>query len=35
VYKIYTESFKGKAHLVQIQEEAKAIVSSAFKAAGV
>jgi len=35
VYKIYTESFKGPAHLAQIQEEARAMVSSAFKAAGV
>ena len=35
VYKIYTESFKGKDHLARIQEEAKDIVSGAFKAAGV
>jgi phosphoglucomutase len=28
IYKIYTESFKGKDHLKQIQEEAKAIVDS-------
>ena len=35
VYKIYTESFKGPAHLAQIQEEARAMVSSAFKTAGV
>ncbi|MGE5238065.1 MAG: phosphoglucomutase (alpha-D-glucose-1,6-bisphosphate-dependent) [Chloroflexota bacterium] len=35
VYKIYTESFKGKVHLAQIQEEAKAIVSEAFKSEGV
>ncbi len=34
VYKIYTESFKGRKHLEQIQEEARAIVSSAFRAAG-
>jgi len=34
IYKIYTESFKDKAHLFQIQEEAKAIVGNAFKAAG-
>lgn len=27
IYKIYTESFKGEAHLKQIQEEAQAIVS--------
>jgi phosphoglucomutase len=35
VYKIYAESFKGEAHLKQIQEEAKKIVSDAFKVAGV
>ncbi|MDY6838446.1 MAG: phosphoglucomutase (alpha-D-glucose-1,6-bisphosphate-dependent) [Thermodesulfobacteriota bacterium] len=35
VYKIYAESFKGKEHLRQIQEEAQAIVNGAFKAAGV
>jgi len=35
VYKIYAESFKGTEHLKQIQEEAKEIVSSAFKASGV
>jgi phosphoglucomutase len=35
VYKIYAESFKGIEHLKQIQEEAKEIVSSAFKASGV
>lgn len=34
IYKIYTESFKGKEHLRQIQEEAQAIVSSAFGSAG-
>ncbi|OGS36220.1 MAG: phosphoglucomutase, alpha-D-glucose phosphate-specific [Elusimicrobia bacterium RIFOXYB2_FULL_49_7] len=34
VYKIYAESFKGKEHLKRIQEEAQAIVSSAFKTAG-
>jgi phosphoglucomutase len=34
IYKIYAESFKGKAHLEKIQEEAKAIVNDAFKAAG-
>jgi phosphoglucomutase len=33
VYKIYTESFKGRDHLLQIQEEAQAIVSLAFEAA--
>jgi phosphoglucomutase len=35
IYKIYAESFKGEAHLAQILGEAKAIVSSAFKATGV
>jgi len=35
IYKIYTESFKGQEHLKRIQEEAQAIVSSAFAAAGV
>ena len=35
IYKIYTESFKGKAHLMQIQEEARHIVDAAFEAAGV
>ena len=35
IYKIYAESFKGEEHLAQIQEEAKAIVSAAFTAAGV
>lgn len=35
IYKIYTESFKGKEHLKQIQEEAKQIVDAALKKAGV
>lgn len=35
VYKIYAESFKGSTHLQQIQQEAQAIVSDAFKATGV
>lgn len=35
VYKIYTESFKGRDHLRQIQEEAQEIVKKAFAAAGV
>ncbi len=35
IYKIYAESFKGADHLALIQEEAKAIVSAAFAAAGV
>ncbi|MCB2183139.1 MAG: phosphoglucomutase (alpha-D-glucose-1,6-bisphosphate-dependent) [Desulfobulbaceae bacterium] len=34
IYKIYTESFNGKAHLKLIQEEAQEIVSAAFKKAG-
>jgi phosphoglucomutase len=34
VYKIYTESFKGKEHLLQIQKEAQEIVSAAFAAIG-
>jgi phosphoglucomutase len=34
IYKIYTESFKSREHLLQIQQEAKAIVGDAFKAAG-
>jgi len=35
VYKIYAESFIGDAHLKQLQEEAKALISDAFQAAGV
>jgi len=35
VYKIYAESFRGREHLVQIQEEARAIVSAALARAGV
>jgi phosphoglucomutase len=35
LYKIYAESFKGEDHLKQIQEEAQAMVSTAFKSAGV
>ena len=31
IYKIYAESFKGKAHLQRIQEAAQAIVSEAFR----
>lgn len=34
IYKIYAESFQGKAHLSRIQEEAQAIVAAAFRAAG-
>lgn len=35
IYKIYAESFKGDAHLKQIQDEAQSIVSAALHAAGV
>ncbi|MGO9313293.1 MAG: phosphoglucomutase (alpha-D-glucose-1,6-bisphosphate-dependent) [Syntrophobacteraceae bacterium] len=35
IYKIYTESFKSREHLLQIQQEATEIVGNAFKAAGV
>ena len=35
IYKIYAESFKGEEHLAQIIEEAQAIVSATFEAAGV
>ena len=35
IYKIYAESFKDEEHLRQIQDQAKAIVSEAFKTAGV
>ncbi len=35
IYKIYAESFKGGDHLKRIQEEAQAIVSAAFRSAGV
>ncbi len=35
IYKIYTESFKGDAHLARIQQEAQQMVGEAFKAAGV
>jgi phosphoglucomutase len=34
IYKIYAESFKGREHLDKVQEEARAIVNAAFKAAG-
>jgi phosphoglucomutase len=33
IYKLYAESFKGKAHLKKIQEEAQFIVDRALKAA--
>ncbi len=35
IYKIYTESFKDREHLLLIQQEAKEIVSGIFKKAGV
>jgi phosphoglucomutase len=35
IYKIYAESFHGGDHLKQIQAEAQAIVSEAFRLAGV
>ncbi len=34
IYKIYAESFRGETHLAQIQDEARAIVASAFEVAG-
>jgi phosphoglucomutase len=34
VYKIYAESFLGREHLKQIQQEAQAIVADTFEAAG-
>ena len=30
VYKLYAESFRGKDHLKQIQEEAQALIGKAF-----
>ena len=30
VYKLYAESFKGKAHLKRIQEEAQALITAAL-----
>jgi phosphoglucomutase len=35
IYKIYAESFRGKKHLEQLLDEAQAMVSEAFIAAGV
>ncbi|MBP6015806.1 MAG: phosphoglucomutase (alpha-D-glucose-1,6-bisphosphate-dependent) [Candidatus Promineofilum sp.] len=35
IYKVYAESFKGQAHLRQIQAEAATILNDAFDAAGV
>jgi phosphoglucomutase len=34
LYKLYAESFKGKAHLARIQKEAREIVDAAFRASG-
>ncbi len=34
IYKVYAESFKGAAHLRQVQDEALEIVAQAFQAAG-
>jgi phosphoglucomutase len=34
IYKLYAESFRGKGHLREVQEEAQEIVDKAFKAAG-
>ena len=34
VYKLYAESFKGQAHLRRIQEDAQALISQVFTAAG-
>ncbi|MFC4589187.1 phosphoglucomutase (alpha-D-glucose-1,6-bisphosphate-dependent) [Sphaerisporangium corydalis] len=34
VYKIYAESFKGAAHLAEVQEEARALVGTALKQGG-
>jgi len=35
VYKIYAESFKGPEHLERVMNEAREVVSAAFRAAGV
>ena len=34
IYKVYAESFKGPDHLKRVQEEARDMVSAAFKASG-
>ena len=34
VYKIYTESFRGREHLARIQHEARTMIDGAFRAAG-
>lgn len=35
IYKVYAESFKGKDHLANIQQEAQAMINAAFSSAGV
>jgi phosphoglucomutase len=34
IYKLYTESFKGRAHLIRIQEEAQSLIRTVFRKAG-
>jgi phosphoglucomutase len=34
VYKLYAESFKGQAHLLQIQEDAQTLIKQVFTSAG-
>ena len=35
IYKVYTESFRDRAHLARIQDEARAIIAEVFRKAGV
>jgi phosphoglucomutase len=35
IYKVYTESFRDRAHLARIQEEAKTIIDEVFRKARV
>jgi phosphoglucomutase len=35
IYKVYTESFRDRAHLTRIQEEAKAMIDNVFEKAGI
>jgi phosphoglucomutase len=35
IYKLYTESFKGRDHLLKIQEEAQSLIRTVFEKAGV
>jgi phosphoglucomutase len=35
IYKLYTESFKGRGHLLKIQEEAQSVIRAVFEKAGV